>query len=153
MAADIEGREDRIFRFTDGTLGVIARHTKSPRVDLAVLRGEADELAPPATVSAHILPPVPPDDPAGSPGWTAAHIASNRPWFDPINERRFRLAVKGVTDPSGEEMFPDAPDDAEAWDELAHPAISAADKVHVIADLRRRAAGKAAVPQANDRGA
>ncbi len=81
--------------------------------------------------------------PADPPGWTAptdeaARDTANRPWFDEINERRVALALRGVTVPSGAQMFPDAPDDAKAWDGIG-PRMEIRDRVWIIADLRRRA--------------
>ena len=70
-----------------------------------------------------------------------ARIASDRPWFDAINERRVALAARGITDPSGAQMFPDSPDDAKAWDGIgARLGIGA--RVWFIADLQRWAAGE-----------
>ncbi len=74
-----------------------------------------------------------------------ARIASDRPWFDTINERRVALAARGITDPSGAQMFPDSPDDAKAWDGIG-ARLDIGDRVWFIADLQRRAAERSSRP-------
>lgn len=98
---------------------------------VAHLRARALSPASPAAVP----------EPAGSPPLPPARAASDRPWFDEINERRVALAARGVTDPSGAQMFPGAPDDAKAWDGIG-ARLDIGDRVWFIADLRRRAAGR-----------
>jgi hypothetical protein len=83
------------------------------------------------------------DPPMTDPG----HIASDRPYFDEINERRVALAARGITNPSGAQMFPDSPDDAKAWDGIG-ARLPVGDRVWFIADLRRRAAAAARNPLA-----
>jgi hypothetical protein len=75
------------------------------------------------------------------PPMTAERAAADRPWFDEINERRVALAARGVTNPSGAQMFPDSPDDAQAWDGIG-ARMPVGDRVWFIADLRRWAAGR-----------
>ena len=77
MVGDIEhGRRDT---FTSPSLKDAARaYEVTYDSMMAVVWSDAGELVP---AGPRALPPVPPDDPAGSPGWTAAHIASNRPWL------------------------------------------------------------------------
>jgi transcriptional regulator with XRE-family HTH domain len=70
-----------------------------------------------------------------------ARAASDRPYFDEINERRVALAARGITSPSGAQMFPDSPDDAKAWDGIGG-RLDIGDRVWFIADLRRRAAAR-----------
>jgi transcriptional regulator with XRE-family HTH domain len=83
------------------------------------------------------------DPPMTDPG----RIASDRPYFDEINERRVALAARGITNPSGAQMFPDSPDDAKAWDGIG-ARLPVGDRVWFIADLRRRAAAAARNPLA-----
>jgi len=137
MVGDIEhGRRDT---YTFPTLEDIAAAYEVTYMSMmAVVWSDAGELVPAAA-------PAPPA-PAEAPRWMPptddmARDAANRPWFDPVNERRVRLAARGIADPAGEQMFPDAPDDAEAWDDIAE-SIPVGDKVWIIADLRRRAAGR-----------
>ena len=97
---------------------------------IAVLNKAADEL----------IPASPPAPDAGPP-MDPARAAFDRPWFDEINERRVALAARGITDPSGEQMFPDDPGDAKAWDGIG-ARLPVRDRVWFIADLRRRADGR-----------
>jgi hypothetical protein len=119
---------------------------------LAFLHGEADTLAPakagpaeePAPIDPRALPPSPFD-----PDRTEA----DRPYVLGIWDRYLDLPRR-VAEPSGEQMFPGSPDDARAWDSItAAYGIPAEDLVWVIADLRRRAAGRAGTPAANSHGA
>ena len=146
MAADIEkAYADRINTFPAGTLRHIAEVYEVTYASvLAVLAGDADKLDPATTASA-------PPDPS-SPFADPARTDLNRPWFDPLNERRVRLAARGITDPTGAQMFPDAPGDAKAWDGIAE-SIPVGDKVWILADLRRRAASRAAGAEAGAPGA
>ena len=132
MAADIEkAYESRVNTFPPGTLRRIAEvYEVTYESVLAVLGGKAGELAPAA-------PPAPGDSPPAFP----ARAASDRDWFDPINERRVALAARGITSPTGEQMFPDHPDDAKAWDGIG-ARLDIGDRLWFIADLRRRAAGR-----------
>jgi hypothetical protein len=116
--------------FTISTLDALARAYAVTYDSLvAVGRGEADELTPAAA-------------PGGdTPPMTAERAAADRPWYDEINERRFALAARGIIDPTGEQMFPDSPDDAKAWDGIG-ARMPVGDRVWFIADLRRWAAGR-----------
>jgi hypothetical protein len=117
---------------------------------VAVVLGHDDELIPAETVIRHprrvteSLPPSPFD-----PDRTEA----DRPYVLGIWDRYLDLPRR-VAEPSGEQMFPGSPDDARAWDSItAAYGIPAEDLVWVIADLRRRAAGRAGTPAANSHGA
>ena len=106
-----------------------------------------------AHLRARVLVPQRPAAPAGDlPFDDPVRGSSDRPYFDEINERRFALAARGILDPSGEQMFPDCPDDARAWDGIG-ARLSLRDRVWFIADLRRRAATRHAGPEANSHGA
>ena len=132
MAGDIEhGRRDT---YTHPTLkdDVAPAYEVTYESMMAVVWSDAGELAPAGENPAALQSPF--ADPA--------RTDSNRPWYDPVNERRVRLAARGITDPDGAQMFPDAPDDARAWDGMA-VSIPVGDKVWAIADLRRRAAARA----------
>jgi hypothetical protein len=111
---------------------------------LAFLRGEEDTLAraraapapvkQPAVVDVLDLPPAPFDDPARE--------AADRPYAMAI-WRRFLDLPRRVTEPAGVQMFPEAPDDAQAWDGIG-ARLDVGDRVWFIADLRRRADPRAA---------
>ena len=116
MAADIEkAAKDRINRFMPGTLHVIARGYQVTEKSMrAVLRGDADALTP----------------------VTGALSPAARRHYREINERRFTLAAQGILDPDGAQMFPGAPDDAQAWDGIG-ARLPIGERVQFIADLRR----------------
>ena len=95
---------------------------------IAVLGAKAGELVPAGSGD-------------GMPPMTAERAATDRDFFKPLNERRVALAARGVTDPSGAQMFPDAPDDAKAWDGIGG-RLDIGDRLWFIADLRRRAHGR-----------
>jgi len=104
---------------------------------LAFLRGESDALArvkavsaeKPAVLGVPSLPPAPFGDPDRE--------DADRPYARAI-WRRFLDLPRRVTEPSGAQMFPDAPDDAQAWDGIG-ARLDIGDRVWFIADLRRRA--------------
>lgn len=96
---------------------------------LAVLGREADALAPAAPLAPVTqLPPV----------TGAARIAANRRFYDEIKGRLDLLEARGVTAPSGRQLFPDAPDDAKTWDGIGARLDTDDDRAWFIADLRRR---------------
>jgi hypothetical protein len=97
---------------------------------IAVLGKKADELTPASRPVYGETPPMSPE-----------RAGSDRPWHKEINDRRVALAAMGVTEPDGAHMFPDAPDDAKAWDGIG-ARLDIDDRVWFIADLRRRAAGR-----------
>ena len=150
MAADIEkAAKTRIDHFTDGTLRKVARGYQVTYASmLAVLRGDADQLEPAApAVVLHL--PAPDADPSG---WAPGRIADDRPFFNPVNKRRIELAYRGIAYPAGAEMFGAGTEDAQAWDgDLAPLPID--DRVWAIADMRRRAAARAAGDEANSHSA
>ena len=115
--------------FPPGTLRDLARaYDVAWESVLAVLRGDADALAPARGPS---LPPAPMADPARE--------AATRPYADPIWERLLSLAAAGVTDPPGARLFPRSPADANAWDGTAG-RMGTADRVWLVAELQRRGA-------------
>jgi hypothetical protein len=123
MLADFEkAAKDRINRFMPGSLHIIARGYRVTEESVrAVLRGEADELVP--------TPASPPfDDPVRE--------AADRPFFDEINERRVKLALEGISSPTGAQMFGESTDDAQAWDGIG-TRLDAGARMWFIADLRR----------------
>jgi hypothetical protein len=143
LVTDIENAY-RPNTFLTPTLHEIARaYQVTYESVIAVLNEEAGRLAPAGAAGR--------PDPS-SPFADPARTDLNRPWFDPLNERRVRLAARGILDPGGGQMFPDAPDDAKAWDDIAD-SIPVGDKVWIIADLRRRAGTGAAGSEANSHGA
>jgi hypothetical protein len=104
---------------------------------IAVLGKTADELTP-AT----------PDRLADGPdGWQPpiadkARRDADAPYAMEIMEQLLALADSGVIDPSGAQVFPGAPGDAKAWDGIGG-RLDVRDRVWFIADLRRRADGRA----------
>lgn len=109
--------------------------TYASMIDVAHLRARALEPAHPAAPAAAAAPPdmTPPMPPA--------QAASDRPFFDVINERRVALALRGVHAPTGAQMFGDGTDDAQAWDGIG-ARLDIGARVWFIADLRRRAADR-----------
>jgi hypothetical protein len=104
---------------------------------IAVLGKNADELAPSAA-----------DPLMDSPdGWRPpiadkARRDADAPYAMEIMERLLALADSGVIDPTGAQVFPDAPGDAKAWDGIG-TRLPVRDRVWFIADLRRWEAGNA----------
>jgi hypothetical protein len=104
---------------------------------IAVLGKKADELI-----------PVTPDRLAAGPdGWhppiaDRARRDADAPYAMEIMERLLALADSGTIDPSGAQVFPDAPGDAKAWDGIG-ARLPVRDRVWFIADLRRLADGRA----------
>jgi hypothetical protein len=134
MVGDIEhGRRDT---YTFPTLeDAAAAYEVTYASMMAVVWSDAGELVPaPSGPSAG----PPPDE--GTPPMTPERAAAVRPWFDEINEQRFVLARRGITNPTGAQMFPAAPGDAKAWDD--HDHWSVADRVWFIAELHRLTAGR-----------
>jgi hypothetical protein len=98
--------------------------------------------------SAGELTPVTPDRLADGPdGWRppiadTARRDADAPYAMEIMERLLALADSGVIDPSGAQVFPGDPGDAKAWDGIGG-RLDVRDRVWFIADLRRRADGRA----------
>jgi hypothetical protein len=98
--------------------------------------------------SAGELTPVTPDRLADGPdGWRPpiadkARRDADAPYAMEIMERLLALADGGVIDPSGVQVFPGDPGDAKAWDGIGG-RLDVRDRVWFIADLRRRADGRA----------
>jgi hypothetical protein len=131
LSADIEtAAKDRVNHFTEGSLRLIAHGYQVPYESLvAVLRGERDELtaAPaPAYGPDGWQPPI--ADPARRDA--AAEFAT------PIMKRLVELLKSGVMEPTGKQMFPDAPGDAQAWDGIGR-RMDVWDRAWFIGDLRR----------------
>jgi hypothetical protein len=114
---------------------------EGPGSVLSFLHGETDTLTraetfpvkKPVAAESRDLPPAPFDDPARE--------AADRPYALAIWERFLDLPRR-ITAPAGTWMFPDDPDDAMAWDGIG-ARLSIGDRVWFIADLRRRADGRA----------
>jgi len=116
---------ESVLAFLDGKTNELARAEGAParRFSSADMAG---------------LPPSPFDDPARD--------AADLPFVAAIWERFLDLPRR-VTEPSGAQMFPDDTDDARAWDGIG-ARLPLGDRVWFIADLRRRAAGRHAGPNA-----
>ena len=67
-------------------------------------------------------------------------MAADRPYAEAIWQQYLNLPRR-VTEPTGAQMFPDAPADAEAWDGIG-PRLPVGDLIWVIANMRRREAGR-----------
>ena len=130
MVGDIEhGRRDT---FTFPSLQDVARaYEVTYDSMMAVVWSGAGELAP-------VRADPPPDE--NTPPLTQRQVAAGQSWYDEINEIRVALAARGITNPTGAQMFPGDPDDARAWDE--HDYYSVKDRVHFIAEVRRQVAGR-----------
>lgn len=127
LLADIEKAYRK--RFPEPTLRHLAQaYQVDYRSVIAVAYLRSRTLVPLRSAAPDVTPPTTPE-----------RAAADRPWFDQINERRVVLAARGITDPSGAQMFPDSPDDAKAWDGVAY-GMDIGDRVWLIAELRRRAA-------------
>jgi hypothetical protein len=103
---------------------------------IAVLLGHDDEL----------IPVVPDRFADGPDGWQPpiadrARRDADAPYAMEIMEQLLALADRGVTDPSGAQVFPGSAGDAMAWDGIG-ARLDVRDRVWFIADLRRRADGR-----------
>jgi hypothetical protein len=110
---------ESVLAFLHGETDGLARAAAGPVKQLAA----ADPLA---------LPPAPFGDPARE--------EADRPYALAI-WKSFLGTPRGVADPSGEQMFPGDTGAAETWDKYADWEVG--DRVWLIADLRRLAAGRA----------
>jgi hypothetical protein len=109
---------------------------------IAVLAGTADALEPAA----------PPEPPVRLPPMAApSRVAADFGRFIQIERRLRELAGQGIKDPSGAQVFPDAPEDALAWDGIG-ARMDIDDRAWLIADLQRRADGRATAPDAGVNG-
>jgi hypothetical protein len=117
---------------------------------LAFLHGKTDTLArapsalhrgragpapagDPAVAGVPALPPPPFDDPVRE--------AADRPFAEAIWDR-FLALPRSVAEPSGAQMFGQGTDDAQTWDGIGS-RLDLGERVWFIADLQRRAAGRA----------
>jgi hypothetical protein len=143
MVGDIEhGRRDT---YTFPTLeDVAAAYEVTYMSMMAVVWSGADELVPDAPAAT----PAPPDRLTDDPdGWQPpiadkARRDADAPYAMEIMERLLALADGGVIDPSGAQVFGEGTGDAQAWDGIGG-RLDIRDRVWFIADLRRRADGRA----------
>jgi hypothetical protein len=89
-------------------------------------RGRHRTPEPPVT--GQWLPPLP-----------AETIERSRPYADAIWQRLRELALQGIAEPSGRQLFPDAAADAATWD-LRADLLSVPERVWLLAALRAREA-------------
>jgi len=161
MQAEFEkASPKRINHFTPGSFSLVARGYQVTEASMrAVLRGEADALTP--------APPAVPGEP---PGWTPpiadtpSHSAAVRHYADRIWERLRQLALRGVADPDGTQVFVrsagdppgyagiGSPADARDWDG-AGSRLDLPDRVALIADLQLADAARPAARPARLPGA
>jgi hypothetical protein len=134
LQADIEtAAPKRINTFMPGTMHLIARgYQVTEESVLAVLRGDADELAPASPAA-----PLP-----GPPPEAVPREPSVRPHAAALWERLLQLAARGVTDPDGAQLGLSGRD-AKVWDGSAG-AMSQADRAWLVADMRLRREARAA---------
>ncbi len=66
---------------------------------------------------------------------------SDYPYFTAIMNRLLDLAGRGITDPSGAQVFPASDGDARTWDGIGS-RLDRTDRAWLIADLQRRADGR-----------
>ena len=146
LAADVEkAAKDRVNHFMPGTFQLIAKGYRVTEESMAaVLRGEADDLAPAAPPALPVTRGRPADGPDGwePPIADPASRAADAPYAAPVLDRLLELADDGILDPSGAQMFPDSPDDARAWDGPGSWVRSPRDRAWFIAEIRRWEAGR-----------
>jgi hypothetical protein len=144
MVGDIEhGRRDT---YTFPSLQDVARAydvTYDSMMD--VVWSGAGELVP-AAAAAPVTPATPASLADSADGWhppiaDRARRDADAPYATEIMERLLALADSGTIDPSGAQVFPDAPGDAKAWDGIG-ARLPVRDRVWFIADLRRLADGR-----------
>jgi hypothetical protein len=111
----------------------------------AVLRGDADGLVPaqpaPAPAAAAFPAGLPPLADAGRLARAAPHLA--RIW-----ERVWALAARGVTDPSGAEVFGEGTAGARAWDSGIAQRWPVPERVWLLADFQASEPGPGAARDA-----
>jgi hypothetical protein len=141
MVGDIEhGRRDT---YTFPSLQDVARaYDVACDSMMDVVWSGAGELVPAAAAAP--VTPAPLTDSAD--GWhppiaDRARRDADAPYAMEIMERLLALADSGTIDPSGTQVFPDAPGDAKAWDGIG-ARLPVRDRVWFIADLRRLADGR-----------
>ena len=104
---------------------------------IAVLLGHDDELIP--------APPAALPVPGEPPGWMASDAErseANRPYVHKIEGRLALLEGQGIPSPSGAQLFPDSPADAEDWDLLYARKWDIWNLKWLIADMQRRKDGR-----------
>lgn len=136
MVGDIEhGRRDT---YTHPSLEDVARAyevTCDSMLDVVwsgageLVPAQAEAEKPPAAAPGRLLPAAPMND--------AARTAADRPYADRIWADLRAWAAKGVTDPSGAQLFGVGTADAQAWDGT-FGRMDDGDRVWHIADLQRR---------------
>lgn len=112
-------------------LAQVYQVTYASMIDVAHLR--ADALTPAPPVAAPAQPP-----PAAEPPL----IPAAKSWYDQIRGRLDLLRAQGVTSPSGGQLFPGEPDDAQAWDDARRRLEDTDDRAWFIALLRLHAGGR-----------
>ena len=76
----------------------------------------------------------------------SARVNADRPYAEKMWRRLEDLAVCGVIDSDGSQLFPDRPDDARLWNDPRLEPMTLPDRVWLIADLQRRAAEQGVAP-------
>jgi hypothetical protein len=101
---------------------------------IAVLGKNADELIPAA-------PPSPLAYLGNAPIADKARREADAPYAMEIMEQVMDYMSRGIRNPTGTQLFPGSPEDAQIWDGIGG-RLDIGDRVWLIADLRRRAAGR-----------
>lgn len=112
---------------------------------VAVILGHDDELIPAA-------PPSPLSRLGDAPIADQGRRDADAPYAMEIMEQYLEYASRGVRNPTGTQLFPDSPEDAQIWDGIG-ARLDVRDRVWLIADLRRRADGRGNGPGAAAKGA
>jgi hypothetical protein len=102
------------------------------------------------------LTPAPPESPLAylgdAPIADRTRREADAPYAMEIMEQILDCQSRGIRNPAGTQLFPGSPEDAQIWDGIG-ARLDIRDRVWLLADLRRRAAGRAAGPEANSHGA
>jgi hypothetical protein len=96
----------------------------------------------PIDLTGHASPESRAPEPAGAdeqwqPPLSPGGLAATRPFADAIYAQLLDLAARGITNPAGNQVFPDSPTDASDWDNRA-AVFSVQERVWMIAEAQRR---------------
>lgn len=124
--------------FSAGNMLALAQaYQVTPDSVIAVLDG--GDLEPLTAAPGRHARPEPPADRPWLPPLDAGTLDQARPFADAIWQRLRELALQGVADPSGAQLFPGNDADIATWDQRAG-VMSVEERVWLIAALRAREA-------------
>ena len=116
--------------------------TAAGREDAARELEEAQRRPAPPVLAA--VPTVGPDVPAAPPGFLTREMEEAAlPFVIPIWRRLYALALRGVTDPSGAQVFGDSSPDAGVWDRAASGGWEPWHRAWLVGALRADVPGRA----------